>query len=54
MAAIRIYALIIKIAVSLALLGQLKFCTLQLLGLASENSAFPEIPKPKATEPTPS
>ena len=39
MAVIRLYATIIKIAVSLALLGQLKFCTLQLLGLASEKSA---------------
>jgi hypothetical protein len=35
---VRFYAAIIKIAVALALLGQLKTCTLVLMGLAATNT----------------
>jgi hypothetical protein len=35
---IRFYALIIKIAIVLALAGQLKSCTLELMGLAAQKS----------------
>jgi hypothetical protein len=35
---VRFFALVIKIAILLALIGQLKSCTLILLGLAGEKS----------------
>jgi len=35
---VRFYALVVKIAIALALIGQLKSCTLELLGLAAEKS----------------
>lgn len=35
---VRFYAFVIKIAILLALVGQLKSCTLTLLGLAAEKS----------------
>lgn len=35
---VRFYALAVKIALALALMGQLKSCTLTLLGLAAEKS----------------
>lgn len=35
---VRFYALIIKIAVVLALTGQLKSCTFELMGLAAKKS----------------
>jgi hypothetical protein len=34
----RLYIAIVKIAIALALIGQLKTCTLELLGLAAEKS----------------
>ncbi len=37
---VRFYALVVKIALALALAGQLKSCTLTLLGLAAEKSAI--------------
>ena len=38
MALIRFYALIIKIAIALAFAGQLKSCTLELMGLAAQKT----------------
>jgi hypothetical protein len=35
---VRFYALVIKIAIALALIGQLKTCTLIMMGLAAEKS----------------
>lgn len=35
---VRLYLAIVKIAVALALIGQLKTCTLELLGLAATKS----------------
>ncbi len=35
---VRFYAFVIKMAILLALMGQLKSCTLTLLGLAAEKS----------------
>jgi hypothetical protein len=35
---VRVYLAIVKIAIALALIGQLKSCTLELLGLAAERS----------------
>jgi len=35
---VRVYATLVKLAVALALIGQLKSCTLVLLGLAAEKS----------------
>jgi hypothetical protein len=35
---VRFYALVIKIAIVLAVAGQLKSCTLELMGLAAEKS----------------
>ncbi len=35
---VRFFAAIVKIAIALALIGQLKFCTLDLLGLAAARS----------------
>jgi hypothetical protein len=35
---VRFFALIVQIAIALALAGQLKSCTLQVLGVAAENS----------------
>lgn len=35
---VRFYAFVVKIALALALMGQLKSCTLTLLGLAAEKS----------------
>lgn len=36
---LRFYAFVIKIALILALIGQLKACTLELLGLAAQKSS---------------
>ena len=36
---VRYYSAIIKIAIALALVGSLKSCTLQLMGLAADKSA---------------
>ncbi len=36
---VRFYALVVKIAICLALIGQLKSCTLELLDLSSEKSS---------------
>jgi hypothetical protein len=36
---VRFYSAIVKIALALAIVGQLKSCTLTLLGLAAEKSA---------------
>lgn len=36
---VRFYSAVIKIAVLLALVGQLKSCTLEVMGLAAEKSA---------------
>lgn len=35
---VKFYAAVVKIAVALAIIGQLKSCTLTLLGLAAEKS----------------
>lgn len=35
---VRFYALVIKIAIALALIGQLKTCTLVMMGLAAEKT----------------
>ncbi len=35
---VRFYALVVKIAIALAIIGQLKSCTLVLLGLAAAKS----------------
>lgn len=35
---IRFYAVVIKIAITLALIGQLKACTLAVIGLAADKS----------------
>ena len=35
---VRFYALVVKIAIALAIIGQLKSCTLVLLGLAAKKS----------------
>ena len=35
---IRFFAVLVKIAIVLAIIGQLKSCTLELLGLAAEKS----------------
>jgi hypothetical protein len=35
---VRLYALVVEIAIALALIGQLKSCTLELLGLAAAKS----------------
>ncbi|MGE0528464.1 MAG: hypothetical protein AB7G93_19885 [Bdellovibrionales bacterium] len=35
---VRFYAFVVKVAIALALVGQLKSCTLQLLGLAAAKS----------------
>jgi len=35
---VRFYAWVIKIAIALALIGQLKSCTLTMMGLAAEKS----------------
>ena len=35
---VRFYALVIKIAIVLALAGQLKACTLELMGMAAQKS----------------
>jgi hypothetical protein len=35
---VRFYALIVKIAIMLAMFGQLKSCTLEVLGLAAQKS----------------
>lgn len=36
---VRFYAFVVKIAIALALVGQLKSCTLTLLGFAAEKNA---------------
>ncbi len=47
---VRFYALIVQIAILLALAGQLKSCTLTLLGLSAEKSATGMISYSKYTE----
>ena len=47
---VRFYALVVKIAIALALIGQLKFCTLELLGLAAEKSDHGMISYTKFTQ----
>lgn len=46
---VRFYALVVKIAIALALIGQLKSCTLELLGLAAEQSGHGMISYTKFT-----
>ncbi len=37
---VRFFAFVVRLAIALALIGQLKSCTLELLGLASEKSGI--------------